>query len=171
MNLYIGPMFSGKTTALLNSVDDESIVIDFEKDTFCRRSFVYSHDNNSKMCINMSHLDTLFLTEYYKEGSFGKYKKILINEAQFFPDLHEFIKTIETYDIRVEVYGLDGDFERKPFGEILSIIPYCNHVTKFIGNCECGGVSLFSKRITENREQYLLDSTAYRPVCRNCYLN
>jgi thymidine kinase len=96
---------------------------------------------------------------------------IYINEAQFFPDLVDFVKKWELeYDLYL--FGLDGDFQRKPFGAIVRVLPLCDTVEKLRGTCSlCTHPSLFSKRITSNRERYLLDESAYIPLCRNCYVN
>ncbi len=173
LHLYLGPMYAGKTSQLIRNIDDGTIVLDFSEEIGCHFGAIVSHDNVKSRCIKMNRLCNLFITtDIDIIDSFRNAKKILINEAQFFPDLLSFVKMIEKYSLKVEVYGLDGDFERKSFGQILDIIPYCDSVVKLKGKCHnCNELSLFSKRITSNKEQYLVDETAYRPVCRRCYLN
>lgn len=40
----------------------------------------------------------------------------------------------------VIVGGLDGDFQRKPFGKILDLIPRAEHIVKLTAVCfNCGG--------------------------------
>ncbi len=172
LHLYLGPMYAGKTTQLIRNMDENSIVLDFTEECGCNMGNLMSHDGVKISCIKLNRLCNLFITTDIEIiDTFINTKKILINEAQFFPDLLSFIKLIETYSLKVEVYGLDGDFERKPFGQILDIIPYCDSVVKLKGICAlCNELSLFSKRITNNKEQYLADESAYRPVCRKCYL-
>ena len=97
---------------------------------------------------------------------------ILINEGQFFPDLEEFVKILLTNDKKVYVCGLDGDFERKKFGQILNLIPLCDKVTKLTSICSLcknGNPGIFSKRISDEKEQTLVGSDNYIPVCRICY--
>jgi thymidine kinase len=172
LHLYLGPMYAGKTSQLIRSINDNSIVLDFTEEKGCHNGYILSHDKVKSRCIKLNRLCNLFITtDIDIIDSFRNAKKILINEAQFFPDLLSFVKMIEKYSVRVEVYGLDGDFERNMFGQILDIIPYCDSVVKLKGKCQyCNDLSLFSKRITNNKEQYLVDETAYHPVCRNCYL-
>jgi thymidine kinase len=70
------------------------------------------------------------------------------------------------------VSGLDGDFERKKFGQILDLIPLCDKVTKMTSLCSLcknGTPGLFSMRLTKEKEQMLIGSTNYIPVCRVCY--
>jgi thymidine kinase len=99
---------------------------------------------------------------------------ILINEGQFFPDLEEFVKKILLNDKKVYICGLDGDFERKKFGQILDLIPLCDKVTKLTSLCSIcknGTPGIFSKRITSEKEQTVVGSDNYIPVCRKCYNN
>jgi thymidine kinase len=173
LHLCLGPMYAGKTSQLIKHINDRTIVLDYTENKECYIGYLSSHDKVQTRCIKLNRLCDLFIvTSIEMIESFRNAKKILINEAQFFPDLLEFVKMIERYELRVEVYGLDGDFERKPFGQILNIIPYCDTVIKLKGNCSyCNEYSLFSKRITDHKEQYLVDESAYHPLCRQCYIN
>jgi thymidine kinase len=97
---------------------------------------------------------------------------ILINEGQFFPDLEEFVKKLLLNGKKVYVCGLDGDFERKKFGQILDLIPLCDKVTKLTSLCSMcknGTLGIFSKRITSEQIQTVVGCDNYIPVCRNCY--
>jgi len=73
---------------------------------------------------------------------------------------------------KVYVCGLDGDFERKKFGSILDLIPLCDKVTKLTSLCSLckdGTLGIFSMRLTCDKEQTLVGSDNYIPVCRMCY--
>jgi thymidine kinase len=77
-------------------------------------------------------------------------------------------------DVNKKIYvaGLDGDFERRKFGEILDLVPLCDKVTKFTslcGTCKNGSPGIFSQRISKEIEQMLIGSDNYIPVCRACY--
>ena len=97
---------------------------------------------------------------------------ILINEAQFFDDLHEVVvRMLESQKI-VYVCGLDGDFKQKKFGQILDIIPLCDNITKFkslCAICKDGTPGIFSLRLSDETDQMVIGSDNYMPVCRNCY--
>ncbi len=67
------------------------------------------------------------------------------------------------------VYGLDGDFKQDVFGEILQLIPLCDEYVKLYAVCKCGINAAFSKRLSENKEQYMPNDT-YLPVCRECLI-
>ena len=97
---------------------------------------------------------------------------ILINEGQFFEDLCEVVTQMLDLKKRVYICGLDGDFERKKFGQILDLIPMCDKVTKLTSLCSLcknGTKGIFSMRLTNEKTQTLVGSDNYIPVCRNCY--
>jgi thymidine kinase len=75
---------------------------------------------------------------------------------------------------KVYVCGLDGDFQRKKFGQILDLIPLCDKVTKLTSLCSIcknGKQGIFSMRLTVETCQTLVGSDNYIPVCRDCYDN
>ena len=60
------------------------------------------------------------------------------------------VESVDTYSKHVIVSGLDGDSERKPFGDILRLIPHAEKVSKLSALClECndGTEAFFSKRL------------------------
>jgi len=168
VQLIIGPMYAGKTTRLFDLYNRISgTIIDFG-DCEPTRGTVQNHKGEKKVCIRTNRLCSLESCKNITEGEFIYETTIYINEAQFFPDLIDFVQKYEsTKDIRI--YGLDGDYLRKPFGQILDVIPYCDNVEKIRGVCVCGKTSIHSKRVTHHTEQFLLDETAYVPACRICY--
>ena len=76
------------------------------------------------------------------------------------------------YGKYVYVCGLDGDFRRKKFGQMLDLIPFCDEVDKLYSKCHiCSGKAPFTKRITQEEGQVVIGSSNYVPLCRNCYDN
>ena len=66
-----------------------------------------------------------------------KYRTVRIDEAQFIPDLVSFcVAVADEHNKKVVVAGLDGDFKRGRFGEILDLLPLCDSVTKLTAQCE-----------------------------------
>jgi len=97
---------------------------------------------------------------------------ILINEGQFFDDLVVCVQEMLYKKKRVYIAGLDGDFERKKIGQMLDLIPLCDKVTKLTSlcsSCRNGNLGIFSLRLTEEKEQTVIGSENYIPVCRKCY--
>ena len=163
IEIILGPMYSGKTTRLMDMVEKApGLVVDFSLGLL-EPGTLKNHDGRRVDCVTCHHL------KYLDDISLPS--KVYINEAQFFPDLIDFIRTYET-SVDLYLFGLDGDYLREPFGQLQLAISYCDTVTKLHGRCHhCKGPSSFSKRITQDTEQMLLDEKAYVPVCRKCYLN
>jgi thymidine kinase len=99
---------------------------------------------------------------------------IIIEEAQFFLDLKKFVLTaVEADGKRVICAGLDGDSERRPFGEILDLIPYCNSVTKLNAKCtrcDCPAIFTFRKSDAVVEQVYVAGADEYEALCRKHYL-
>ena len=173
LELFIGPMFSGKTSKLLEiykQCDFCSIpvaVINHSDDTRYHESMLSTHDKIMIPCIQVLKLDDILQLEIVKNADV-----VLINEGQFFEDLYECVFTMLKMKKRIYIAGLDGDFKRQKFGRILDLIPLCDKVTKLTslcGLCKDGTDGIFSFRITKEMEQTLIGSTNYIPICRNCY--
>jgi len=160
IHLCLGPMYAGKTTKLLSVyIQKGGQILDYAEVNETKGTLT-NHDGECAPCIHLSHL------QMYT----GVDSILYINEAQFFPDLLDFVKKNE--DKTLYLFGLDGDFQRNPMGQILQILPLCDTVEKLTGKCQqCTNASLFSKRITKDTQQFLLDESAYIPLCRFCYLH
>jgi thymidine kinase len=126
-----------------------------------------SHDKVTAPCIRATTLEEALKTTLCRDADV-----ILINEGQFFGDLYEGVQALLQENKQVYVCGLDGDFERKPIGTILNLIPLCDKVTKLTSLCSIcrnGTPGIFSMRLTEEKNQILVGVDNYVPVCRMCY--
>ena len=110
---------------------------------------------------------------------------IAIDEAQFFGDLLEFAIAAADRDAkRVVIAGLDGDFQRRKFGQVLDLIPHADSITKLTAECalcreaaERGGgaadavpPAVFSLRLAAEKGQEVVGGAdKYAPVCRQHY--
>jgi thymidine kinase len=170
LEIILGPMFSGKTTHLVDLYNAYNIngisvlAINYSADKRYHDTMLSTHDKNMIPCIFADKitdlLDELLIVD-----------TILINEGQFFPDLYESVEQlVNKHNKRVHVCGLDGDFQRNKFGNMLDLIPLCDSVTKLQSKCHtCSKLAIFSHRITKETEQVVIGSTNYVPLCRNCY--
>ena len=184
LELIIGPMFSGKTTELLEIYKKCkfcSIPVSIINHTYDKRyhdSMVSSHDKVMAPCLQAYKLNDLWLHDELNEAEvcgdnvLRNSDVILINEGQFFPDLYPVVLNMLKHNKKVYVCGLDGDFGRKKFGSILDLIPHCDKVTKLTSLCSLckdGTPGIFSMRLTPETEQTLVGSENYIPACRKCY--
>jgi thymidine kinase len=173
LEIIIGPMFSGKTSKLLdlykqyNFCNIKVAVINHSEDTRYNQTLLSTHDKVMIPCIQTTKLNHLTDSDEIYDSDV-----ILINEGQFFNDLYGFVVAMLKFNKKIYVSGLDGDFERKKFGQILDLIPLCDKVTKMTSLCSLcknGTPGLFSMRLTKEKEQMLIGSSNYIPVCRVCY--
>jgi thymidine kinase len=184
LEIFIGPMFSGKTSKVLEIYKQckycniDVMVINHSSDVRYDNHMLATHDKTMIPCHQLDKLIKIFnlplVNDEYASSrlAYDKAKVILINEGQFFDDLEESVKKMLTNNKQIYICGLDGDFERKKFGQILDLIPLCDKVTKFTSLCALckdGTPAIFSKRLTTEKEQTLIGSDNYLPVCRICY--
>lgn len=181
LGLILGPMFSGKTTRLIQIykthtyIKKNVCVINYVEDTRYSDTKLSTHDNMMIPCNFVGDLYDEWMNPnatYY--SALHEADTILINEGQFFQRLKDVVvDMVDVHHKEVYVCGLDGDFERRPFGEILQLIPYCDSVEKLASLCAkcCDGTrAIFSYRTTTESEQKVIGSANYIPLCRKCYL-
>lgn len=187
LELYLGPMYSGKTSKLLEIYKQCSFcnipvaVVNHCSDTRYHDSMLSTHDKTMIPCIQTQNLKNIWenknIDESFDETS-SKHLKlrsaevILINEGQFFDDLYDCVVDMLNEKKKVYIAGLDGDFERKKFGQMLDLVPMCDSITKLTSLCSIcknGEPGIFSLRLTNEKQQTLVGSDNYVPVCRNCY--
>lgn len=174
IRLYIGCMFSGKTSELIREytrfikIGMKVLCINYTFDTrYGEDAFVYSHDLNKMKCVKSK-----LLSDISKEMLIEN-DVILINEGQFFDDLLEFCKEYcDEYKKHIIICGLDGDYMRKPFGKINELISISDEITKlkaFCTECNDGTPALFTWRLSKDKSQISINND-YIPVCRFHYL-
>lgn len=177
LELVIGPMFSGKSTSLMNKIRQHQIlqrnvlVLKHSSDQRYSAECIASHDFVVTNATSTTHLKDVYDTSSYKNAS-----SIFIEEAQFFDDLHEFVqRAVEDHGKHVVVVGLDGDYERVPYMQVLSLIPLADSVERrnsLCVKCMDGTLASFSQRIVPSNERHVVGGTdKYIPVCRYHYLH
>ena len=181
LELILGPMFSGKTTQLIQTykkytyIGKKVAVINYYADTRYDSCMLSTHDKIMIPCIQTPNISQLWHNEdstYYQP--LHDADVILINEGQFFPDLQDCVlDMVEKHNKVVYICGLDGDFKRQRFGEILELIPYCDKITKLQSLCSIcrnGKNAIFSHRLSQESSQIVIGSDNYVPLCRTCYI-
>lgn len=180
LELIIGPMYSGKTSKLLDYYKKakimklDVIIINHSFDNRYGENIISNHDLEKYNCLTCKSLKELNLNDLLKN------KVILINEGQFFEkdDMNIIIELVDKYKKNVFISGLDGDFNRNKFGDnssnllnLLDLIPYSDKVIKL--NSICGfchkNDAPFTKRIIDDDNQVVVGTDIYKPVCRDCF--
>lgn len=168
LHLIIGPMFSGKTSYIINKFNhNDSIAIKPSLDNRYSSNKITSHNNKSISCLSVKKLLNI-----NKKLHLTNYKNIIIDEGQFFDDIQEFIETMENDDIVIYISALNGDFNRKPFKSITNLYSRADKIIFQQGKCSyCSQPSSFSLKTNLNNfcQIDVGGSDKYQPVCGNCY--
>lgn len=188
LEIIIGPMFSSKTTTILQMYKQcvfcniSVSIINHSIDQRYHNTMISSHDKIMAPCFQVNKLSDIWRynsnNTYSNNISYNDYEilrnsdVILINEGQFFDDLFEVVNEMVNCGKKLYVCGLDGDFEKNKFGQILDLIPNCdkvNKLTSLCSLCKNGTKAIFTMRLTNEKEQTIVGITNYIPVCRECY--
>jgi len=173
LEMALGPMFASKTSWLISKYKqytvytNKIVVINYFADTRYSKTLLTTHDKVQIPCIHTAHLSDVSINH-------DEIDIILINEGQFFDDIVEWVKMmLDDYDKQIYICGLDGDYKRERFGDLLDLIPLCDKVTKLsalCGLCKDGTRAIFTHRTSSSKEQVLIgEKESYIPVCRKCY--
>lgn len=139
IELIVGPMFSGKTKALLRRIrtleqDSSNILLCIthsDDDRYTTEHRIISHDGDSHVALAARELMPIVSSHLYKNAT-----HLVIEESQFFPDLFPFVK--QGADAHHKAFlcgGLDGDYMREPFGQLMDLVPHCDTIQKLKANC------------------------------------
>ena len=177
LEVVLGPMFSGKSSYIhhlvhrYKALDIPILVIkpDIDK-RYTKDACLVTHDQLKVPCVMW---DTHTMLQKLRMDVPDKL--VIIEEAQFFRGLVEFVKHLVDEERRdVVIVGLDGDWRRKPFPEILDCIPLADKVTKLHAlckRCRDGTPGLFTHRLSNDTAQVSVGGPeAYEPLCRSCFL-
>jgi thymidine kinase len=138
--IRFGPMFSGKTTALINDLaqyadlGSKVLLINSKKDnrqTEAQDETVTTHNSQFKgLSDKVDRVKLTSLKEIYEstnEINIDKYDVIGIDEGQFYADLKkmvtEWVLKLKKYVI---ISSLDGDSNLRPFGQAHELICLCS---------------------------------------------
>jgi|LauGreDrversion4_2_1035121.scaffolds.fasta_scaffold02881_11 thymidine kinase len=163
LHIVTGCMFAGKTTELtriyyeLDKTKYRVIVLDYYLENVSY-DVVVTHDGLSIECKKIKCI-------YYFDSN--PYDIILINEAQFFDGLKDFVVEALKQNKTIYLFGLDGDFKQEKFGELIDLLPMADTYKKLYATCACGAKASFSKRLSSEVNQYG-PYDKYIPVCRAC---
>ncbi|GMH38181.1 hypothetical protein BSKO_06065 [Bryopsis sp. KO-2023] len=187
IELIVGPMFSGKTTALIDRIEVaekggrkvvaiKSSIDSRYAETEDYKSFIVCHSGGKVACYSVNKLSE-FKKRFPEE--YETCEVLAIDEAQFFSDLVGFCSEAADVDgKKVHVAGLDGDFRREPFKlmnryhPISKLLPMCDKVMKKCAQCMyCENEAPFTFRtVADSREILVGGADSYVPVCRKHFM-
>lgn len=180
LSIIIGPMWSGKTSKIVDLYKQFTfcefnvLPINYSLDTRYGNDCISTHDERRISCKTAQTLSNIVdICNDKTTDDFEKSKVILINEGQFFTDIKEWVLcAVEKHNKHVYICGLDGDFKREKFGDLLELIPYCDEVIKLKSiclNCKENHAIFTHRRDSQEKDQVLIGLDEYIPLCRICY--
>lgn len=168
INVYTGPMFSGKTNALLSAYERATIAkkrvqafkpkIDdrFGKNVIKSRRF----GEIEAICIKRIEDLKKYDTDVY-----------IIDEFQFLEGDVSVIQELADKKGKIfHINGLDMTAERKPFGHMPELLAIADHIEKFVAICQdCAEENaIYSYFLGKKDTEILIGNHEYVPLCRKC---
>lgn len=185
LKIIMSMMYGGKTTYLIHIIEAQGwacsvLYINHALDT--RDAKAYSThsttlDKNLSKKLNSVMIKVASLAEI-DDKTLLSYPVVCIDEAQFFPDLDERVRyMVNVLGLEVYVAGLNGDYKRRKFGQILDLVPDADDVIilkdTLCSKCALKGTrktAKFTWRVNDNsKSQVEIGSQNYIPVCRGCH--
>ena len=171
ITLFIGPMFAGKTQALIEALKrnqlrgKRTLAVAHNTDDRYGTDSLTTHDG-----VKMSAMSVATLME--NQEVFLEYDVIGIDEGQFFPDLDEFCKKYADMGKEIFVSGIHTDQDRKPFGKMTTVIALCDKVILLQAVCKrCGRDAIFTHRKSTSTALFVVGGEdLYESACRQCFL-
>jgi thymidine kinase len=168
IRLYMGPMFSGKTSALLEAYTRHTIakrkclLVKYIGDTRYDVKNIVSHDGkkieSSCNCKLLYEIDNIV----------NNYQVICIDEIQFFQDAPIFCDKWANEGLIVELAGLSGTYLREEFPVISQLIPLAEEIHKKTAICvQTGKDAQYTFRLSDDNTTVVIGGLdKYTPMDR-----
>lgn len=175
LQLYMGCMFSGKTTEMFRQVrkhvcgGDIPLIVRFAGDTrYSRAALASSHDavQMEAMCTEDPWCDDDVRMAADHADVIG------VDEGQFMAHLAEFCAHYASRGKHVVVAALDGTFDQRAWPEVTRLIPLADHVCKLHAVCVvCHGTAAFTRRLDAQNTRVcdIGGADKYIACCRTCH--
>lgn len=182
IELFIGPMFGGKTTRLTaraQELAEQGLKVARIKHTNDVRwdsaGFLMTHDQNQAP----ADLTASTMTQIVDYAFQHECQVVAIDEGQFYPDIAELSDYLANNGVTVLVAALDSNFLNHPtsrhFENVVRLIPRAEKVTKTMATCStCGqqNASFNTKKdpsLGNNGSDLIGGADKYDATCRACY--
>jgi len=171
IQVIFGPMFSGKTTELIRRLkryqiaNHKCLIVKYAKDDRYDKEGIATHDKQTLPATSVLRMADI------KPSTINSYTVIGIDEGQFFPDVVSFAEQMADKGKIIIIAALDGDFQRKGFGDILNLVPIAESIVKLNAVCMmCFQEASFTKRKgSETALEVIGGQDKYLAACRACY--
>jgi thymidine kinase len=157
LEVFTGPMKSGKTRELLHRIDKLSHIqgcdfLLFKPAVDTRDQDIKSRFGTlSHQCLFVAEDDPKQLLEHVRE----KHRLVAIDEAHFFVDeLIDVVRELLLRRVNVVVAGLDLDFRAEPFGPMPLLLSMADEVHKLHAICDvpaCTNLGTRTQRVVNGK--------------------
>lgn len=192
IHIFTGPMASGKTTTLLeklhrysNVCEERVLLINYlgdQRGDDCTNSCdaaghgvsTHLYGDVSKHVVLGKYIDAIRVTRLNEISSkkLSKYNVVGIDEAQFYPDLYDFVeRNFHQKQMTYYVSGLCTDSENRSFGEIDRLLPLATTFKKMTAICaHCDRKKMvpaaYTLSVKQKETQVAFGGLdEYKPVC------
>jgi thymidine kinase len=152
LTVYSGPMFAGKTTSLIDSVNaavrDEGasvVIIKPAMDNRFADSAIVTHDGVSHLAVPVAAAGDVFAAVAAAAGGEASLVHVFADEVQFMErphfdgDFHLVVHSLLMNGHKVTCGGLDCDWRGMPFDVTARLLAMADHVTKLTARCAVSG--------------------------------
>lgn len=174
ITVYTGPMFSGKSTTLIetyqnlitNNISKNNILCFKPSKDIRDYTKIRARNVNTKIdAIVISKFETIL--DYITNDI----KYIFIDEIQFIDgDFNILSKLSIENNIDIYISGLSQTSEQTPFGTMPYILAIADNVMKLKAKCECGKEAPYTYCKENKQQKILIGDKEYIPLCRECLL-
>lgn len=168
IKLLVGPMFAGKTTALIKEANLSNSFLAFKPKIDNR----YSDEQivaHTEKYIDAIPVD---LSESICKITSQEVDLVIIDEVQFFDQqIIDDVVLLKQKGLNVIVAGLDTDFRKEPFHITHSLQKIADEVEVLKAVCkQCGQQAEYTYRTSQSNEVIVVGgSENYEPRCLKCY--
>ena len=180
VHVITGPMFAGKTEALLSTVRQREArgrqTAVFYPIVDCRTDGgrIASHEGDFETATPFR--DSMELLELHDENPIDL---VVIDEAQFSDSsLPRVVDTLRRRGVTVYCAGLDRDFQGRPFGHMPALVAIADSVYCLTAVCRCGSPASMSQRVDSSGNEILSGSVVevggaerYEARCSVCFVS
>lgn len=181
LEIITGPMFSGKTTKLINLhnkyKNNNTIIFNHSIDNrfYNDEHVIATHNKDKKPCIKVKECFEIYthINKKYKDNNEGIY--IFIDECQFFKKINELIETLNNSTLNIKhvfLSGLNYDAKGKIFNKDYNcLFNKSTTLHSLTSKCyKCRGKAEYTICVIENninnKNNVLVgDKTIYKPSC------
>lgn len=175
--MIIGPMFSGKSTMLIQKADQyelcnhKVLMVNHSSDVRYGTKGIYTHGKHKKDAVMMSKLMDFFENPSLN-SAFMIHDVICIDEGQFFEDLPTFVpNAVNEHNKTIIISCLHGTYHLTAFENVCTLLPFCDLIRPMRAlcmKCKDGTKASFTQKIKDGPD--VGGSESYLPVCRKCWM-